>query len=120
MDDSKLITTRELTSYFRVTRATIVNWTRGGLLTAYKIGGRKYYKDKEVLKALMPINEYRRIRNNNEDYQNSTSLPYYKIQKFVRIVAKFCNIIMNDKFEVDYRKIKSNKRYRKENERNRF
>lgn len=46
------ITRREVANLFKITLVTVHDWTRKGLLTAYKIGNRVYYKRTEVEGAL--------------------------------------------------------------------
>lgn len=46
------ITRREVANLFKITLVTVHDWTRKGLLQAYKIGNRVYYKRPEVEGAL--------------------------------------------------------------------
>lgn len=46
------ITRREVANLFKITLVTVHDWTRKGLLQAYKIGNRVYYKRAEVEGAL--------------------------------------------------------------------
>lgn len=46
------ITRREVAKLFKITLVTVHDWTRKGLLQAYKIGNRVYYKRAEVEGAL--------------------------------------------------------------------
>lgn len=49
---SGYLTRRELAKLFRISLVTVHDWTRKGVLTAYKIGNRIYYKSDEVEAAM--------------------------------------------------------------------
>lgn len=49
----KYITRREVSDILRVSLVTVSDWTRKGILTAYKAGNRVYYKINEVENALV-------------------------------------------------------------------
>lgn len=49
---SEYITRRDVATLFRVTLTTVHDWTRKGILQAYKVGNRVYYKRLEVESAL--------------------------------------------------------------------
>ena len=51
----KLLTTQQTAEYFNVSTVTVWHWTNKGLLTAYKIANRKYYKLSEIENALTEI-----------------------------------------------------------------
>lgn len=46
---------REVKQLLGITLNTLNNWTKKGILTAYGIGGRVYYKRHEVENAVQPI-----------------------------------------------------------------
>jgi DNA-directed RNA polymerase specialized sigma24 family protein len=50
---SGYITRREIADLFQISLVTVHDWTRKGLLQAYKIANRVYYKQSEVEKALV-------------------------------------------------------------------
>lgn len=50
-----LMSREEASSYLRISLPTLHKWTNEGLLKAYRLGGRVYYKQHEILKALMQI-----------------------------------------------------------------
>lgn len=47
------ITRREVANLFKISLVTVNDWTNKGILTAYKIGNRVYYKRTEVNEALV-------------------------------------------------------------------
>ncbi len=47
------ITRKEVARIFRVSVVTVHDWTNKGILTAYKIGNKVFYKHHEVEKALV-------------------------------------------------------------------
>ena len=47
------ITRRQVAEFFKITLVTVHDWTKKGILTAYKIANRVYYKRVEVERALM-------------------------------------------------------------------
>lgn len=49
----KYITRREVSDILRVSVVTVSDWTRKGILIAYKVGNRVYYKSDEVENALV-------------------------------------------------------------------
>lgn len=93
------LTVKDLMERFNVTRQTIFNWTKGGLLKGYRIASKIFYKPEDVDKSLVDVNEYRRLRNNGEDYQGTNHIPYYKMKKLNSIVKKFFSIIKKDRFK---------------------
>ena len=46
---------QEVKQMLGITLNTLNNWTKKGILTAYGIGGRVYYKRNEVENAIQPI-----------------------------------------------------------------
>lgn len=53
-----LMTIKEVCEYFQVTRQTLYNWTKGGLIKAYRVARKVYYKTDEVEEALVGIYDY--------------------------------------------------------------
>ena len=49
-----LLTREETKEFLRTTFPTLRKWTTDGLLKSYQLGGRVYYKQHEILKALRP------------------------------------------------------------------
>jgi excisionase family DNA binding protein len=47
------LTRREVAKLFSISLVTVNNWTRKGILIAYKTGNRVYYKRSEVTTALV-------------------------------------------------------------------
>lgn len=47
------ITRRELAGVFKISLPTIHDWTKKGLLQAYKVGNRVYYKRSEAESAMV-------------------------------------------------------------------
>lgn len=47
------ITRREVAKFFQITLTTVHDWTRKGVLQAYKVANRVYYKRSEVENALV-------------------------------------------------------------------
>lgn len=50
---SEYITRREVAQLFKISLVTVHDWTKKGILQAYKIGKRVYFKPSEVEKALV-------------------------------------------------------------------
>lgn len=50
-----LLTCKEVEDYFDITPPTRKSWTDRGILRAYAVGSRKYYKRSEVENAPVPI-----------------------------------------------------------------
>ena len=50
--DDKPITQDEATKYLGKSRQTLTSWRRKGIIVAYRIGGRIYYKPSELISAL--------------------------------------------------------------------
>ena len=48
----KILTRKEAADFLSVSLTTLKAWTDQQLLIAYKLGGRVYYKEKEIIKAL--------------------------------------------------------------------
>lgn len=51
----QLLTREEAKVMLKITLPTLRKWTVDGLLSAYQIGGRVYYKKHEILGALKPL-----------------------------------------------------------------
>jgi len=60
---SGYITRSEVAELFKITLTTVNDWTRKGILQAYKIGNRVYYKASEVEHALIKKRNRRDITN---------------------------------------------------------
>ncbi len=58
--EEKLLSPEETRKVFNppVSKMTLINWTKGEKLNAYKIGGRVYYKRSEVLTAATTLKKY--------------------------------------------------------------
>ncbi|QXP72515.1 helix-turn-helix domain-containing protein [Tenacibaculum sp. AHE15PA] len=50
--NDELLTIEETATLFKVKRQTVYNWKNNGLIQAYSIQGRIYYKKNELLKAI--------------------------------------------------------------------
>lgn len=56
---SEIIYTRkEVAQKFQISLVTLHQWTIQGLIEAYRVGGRVYYKQEAVEKALKSIRKY--------------------------------------------------------------
>ncbi len=50
-----LLTCKQAVAFLQITSPTLRKWTREGLLKAYSLGGRIYYKQHEVIDALQAV-----------------------------------------------------------------
>lgn len=50
-----IVTRKEAAKMLSVSLTTLKSWTDLGLLKSYKLGGRIYYKENEVLESLIPV-----------------------------------------------------------------
>lgn len=50
-----LLTCKQAVAFLQITSPTLRKWTKEGLLKAYSLGGRIYYKQHEVIDALQAI-----------------------------------------------------------------
>lgn len=50
-----LMTRQDTAAFLKINITTLHNWTRNGKLNAYGIGGRVYYKRKEIETSLIKI-----------------------------------------------------------------
>ncbi len=50
-----LFTCKQAVDFLQITSPTLRKWTKEGLLKAYSLGGRIYYKQHEVIDALQAI-----------------------------------------------------------------
>ncbi len=53
--DVILMTREETRDFFKTSFPTIRKWTVDGIIKAYQIGGRVYYKKNELLNALVKV-----------------------------------------------------------------
>lgn len=52
--------TKQVCIHYNVTRQTVSNWTKKGLLKLHRIGAKIYYIKSEVLLASLSLEKYRR------------------------------------------------------------
>lgn len=59
--EEKLLSPAEVCKKFvpAISKTTLASWTRQGLLTEYRIGGRVYYKFSEILKKGDKLSRYK-------------------------------------------------------------
>ena len=57
-DGPEFLTRKETAELFKVSLVTIHDWSNNGLLKAYKLGNRTYYKRSELLQALFDSNRH--------------------------------------------------------------
>ena len=50
--NKKLMTRKEAAAFLSVSLTTLKAWTDQKFIKAYKLGGRVYYKEKEIMEAL--------------------------------------------------------------------
>ena len=50
------LTREEVAETLKVNKSTVSNWKRDGVLNAYGIGGRVYYKRSDIDEAMIKIN----------------------------------------------------------------
>lgn len=50
---TEYLTRREVAKLFKISLVTVHDWTQKGIITAYKIGNRVYYKRSEIETALV-------------------------------------------------------------------
>ncbi|GAB5417997.1 MAG: hypothetical protein Crog4KO_14500 [Crocinitomicaceae bacterium] len=50
-----ILTRKEAADFLSVSLTTLKTWTDQKLLKAYKLGGRIYYKEKEIVSALKSL-----------------------------------------------------------------
>ncbi|MEM4260946.1 MAG: helix-turn-helix domain-containing protein [Candidatus Woesearchaeota archaeon] len=60
-----LMTIKDLCEYFQITRQTLYNWTKGGLIKAYRVARKVYYKPNEVEEAMVRINDYSKTKKHS-------------------------------------------------------
>ena len=59
-----LMTIKEVCEMFQITRQTLYNWTKGGLIQAYRVVRKVYYKPDEIESALKKAYDGTLIRKN--------------------------------------------------------
>ncbi|WP_420378808.1 helix-turn-helix domain-containing protein [Gilvibacter sp.] len=50
------LTRQDLSDLLKIDLSTVYNWTKKGILKAYQIGGRVYYKRAEVEQSMIELN----------------------------------------------------------------
>lgn len=55
-DSTEFLTRKETAELFKVSLVTIHDWSNNGILKAYKLGNRTYFKRTELLEALFESN----------------------------------------------------------------
>ncbi|MCT4580853.1 MAG: helix-turn-helix domain-containing protein [Flavobacteriales bacterium] len=56
MENKELLTRKEAAEFLSISLSTLKNWTYDKLIKAYKLGGRIYYKRKELINSLREVN----------------------------------------------------------------
>lgn len=56
--EEKLYSRKEVAEKFGISLVTLHQWTISGLIEAYRVGGRVYYKEHAVESALKRISKY--------------------------------------------------------------
>lgn len=56
-EQSVYLSRHEVADMLQITLVSVHNWTKKGILQAYQIGGRVYYKRKEVEAAIVQLNK---------------------------------------------------------------
>lgn len=51
------LTRREVAEMFKIDLSSVHNWTKKGILQAYQIAGRVYYKRTEIESAIVKLNK---------------------------------------------------------------
>ena len=61
--EEKLLSPAETCKLFKptITKATLTSWTKQGLLQDYRIGGRIFYRQSEILASTKKLSKYRSI-----------------------------------------------------------
>ncbi|UOK41591.1 MULTISPECIES: helix-turn-helix domain-containing protein [Flavobacterium] len=54
-DPDELLTREQACEFLHIHGVTLWHWTRRGIVTAYGIGNRRYYKKAELLDCLKPL-----------------------------------------------------------------
>ncbi len=54
-EPTEFLTRNEVAELFKIDLSSVHNWTKKGILTAYQISGRVYYKRDEVLTAIVEL-----------------------------------------------------------------
>lgn len=54
-EPTEYLTRNEVSKLLKIDLSTVHNWTKRGVLKAYQIGGRVYYKRQEVESALVEL-----------------------------------------------------------------
>jgi hypothetical protein len=59
--EEKFLSPAEVCKKFEpaISKTTLASWTKQGLLTEYRIGGRVYYKMSEVFKSVKTLKKYK-------------------------------------------------------------
>ena len=53
--NNPIITRKEAAKMLSISLTTLKSWTDLGFLKSYKLGGRIYYKENEILESLTPV-----------------------------------------------------------------
>jgi hypothetical protein len=61
----KLLTTEEVGELLRVSRQTVINWSREGILIKYTMGHKVYWKYSEIITALKTVKKFKRLTATN-------------------------------------------------------
>lgn len=56
-EPSEYLTRNQTAKYFKVDVVTIYHWTKKGVLKAYKVSNRVYYKREEIEKAMVEVKQ---------------------------------------------------------------
>ena len=52
MEEEKLLTQPEAIKFLKKSRQTLIKWRKKEIITSYRLGGRIYFKESELINAL--------------------------------------------------------------------
>lgn len=56
-EQNEYLTRQEVAKMLSIDLSTVHNWTKKGILTAFQIGGRVFYKRKDVENSIVKLNK---------------------------------------------------------------
>ena len=76
-EEEQLISSEEACNVFKpkISRPTLASWSDQGLLKAYRLGGRVWYKHSEIIAAASQIKKYKKAEEQSPACTNHPAKP---------------------------------------------
>lgn len=67
LEEERLLSPAETCTFFSppISKMTLNNWSKQGLIPMHRLGGRVFYKRSDILSSLQTLKKYKHVRQEN-------------------------------------------------------